>query len=60
MQLCKGPWRRTPLLHYKYYCSILRKTIRDTKRHYFNELIVNSENKVKKSGRKLTNKHQHY
>jgi ribosomal protein L33 len=50
-------------MHYKHYCSILRKTIREAKRQHFNELIVNSENKVKatwKIIKKLTNKHQHY
>ena len=51
------------ILHYKHYCTILRKTIREAKRQYFNVLIVNSENKVKttwKIIKKLTNKHQHY
>ena len=51
------------ILHCKHYCSILRKTAREAKRQYFNELIVNSENKVKttwKIIKKLTNKHQHY
>jgi len=46
-------------LYYKQYCSILRKTIREAKRQYFNELIVNSENKVKttwKIIKKLTKK----
>ena len=49
-------------LYYKHYCSILRKTIREAKRQYFNELIVNSENKVKttwKIIKKLTKTHQH-
>jgi hypothetical protein len=49
-------------IHYKHYCSILRKTIREEKRMYFNELIVNSENKVKttwKIIKNLTKKHQH-
>jgi ribosomal protein L33 len=49
-------------IHYKQYCSILRKTIREAKRLYFNGLIVNSENKVKttwKIIKKLTKTHQH-
>ena len=51
------------ILHYKHCCSILRKTIREAKRRYINELIEISENKFKttwKIIKKLTNKHQHY
>jgi len=50
-------------IHYKHYCSILRKTIREAKRLYFNELIVNSENKVKTTWKIIKNstkKHQHF
>jgi hypothetical protein len=43
------------------WCSTLRKIIREAKRLYFNELIVNSENKVKKTWKiikNLTKKYQ--
>jgi hypothetical protein len=49
-------------IHYKHYCSILRKTIREATRLYFNELIVKSENKVKTTWKIIKNlmkKHQH-
>jgi len=42
-------------IHYKHYCSIQRKTIREAKRLYFNELIVNSENKVKTTWKIIKN-----
>ena len=48
--------------HYKNYCNILRRTIREAKRRYFNEIIVNSENKTKTSWKiikKLANKNHH-
>lgn len=34
-------------MYYKRYCSILRKIVREAKKMYYNELIVNSDNKTK-------------
>jgi len=38
---CNNPKLKS---YYKHYCLILRKTIREAKRQYYNELIINSEN----------------
>ena len=56
---CNNPKLKS---YYTHYCLILRKTIREAKRQYYNELILNSENKVKatwKIIKKLTKKQQH-
>jgi hypothetical protein len=34
-------------LHYKEYCSILKRVIREAKKVYFKQLIETSENKTK-------------